>query len=361
MKILFLADARSVHIRRWMKFFQEQGDEIHLDSLETPPVPSPGIIQIKPKSRINWLNYFLATSEVKRAIRRINPDIVNAHFVPNYGFLGARANFRPLAVSVWGSDILISAKKSALHRRRASYVLRKADLLTSDSQYLSNEMIALGADFSKIVAFPMCVERDIYPPPARKVSTGERITIVSTRKFEPVYNLELLIDAIPEVVRKNERVRFIIVGEGSQERILKQKIESEKCSAAVEFIGSLNRADLIALLQRSDIYVSTSLSDSTSVSLLEAMSCGLVPIVTDIPGNREWVQDQVNGYLTDTRQPSLLAQKILKVCENLKQLQPLVDRNQKLVEEKANYHSHLAQLREKFAKLMDKGSKSGGL
>ncbi|MCI0531461.1 MAG: glycosyltransferase family 4 protein, partial [candidate division Zixibacteria bacterium] len=279
----------------------------------------------------------------------------------NYGFLGARANFRPLALSVWGSDILISAKKSALHRRRASYVLRKADLLTSDSQYLSNEMLELGADFSKIATFPMGVERDIYPPPARKVSTGERINIVSTRKFEPVYNLELLIDAIPEVVKKNGRVKFIIVGEGSQGEFLKRKIENEKCFAAVEFTGSLNRADLITLLKRSDIYVSTSLSDSTSVSLLEAMSCGLIPIVTGIPGNREWVNDGVNGYLTDTRQTSSLAEKILAVSENLKNLQPLVDRNQKLIEEKADYHFHLTQLRGKFTELIDKHSKSGGL
>jgi glycosyltransferase involved in cell wall biosynthesis len=207
----------------------------------------------------------------------------------------------------------------------------------------------------------MGVENDIYPPPARRVSTGEKITIVSTRRFEPIYNLELLIDAIPEVVEENSRVKFIIVGEGSQAEFLKRKIENENCSAAVEFTGSLNRADLIALLKRSDIYVSTSLSDSTSVSLLEAMSCGLVPIVTDIPGNREWVQDQVNGFLTDTRHPSLLAEKILAVSENLKNLQPLVERNRQGIEEKANYHSHLAQLRGKFTELIDKLSKSGGL
>jgi glycosyltransferase involved in cell wall biosynthesis len=51
------------------------------------------------------------------------------------------------------------------------------------------------------------------------------------------------------------------------------------------------------LLSQTDIYVSTSLYDGTSVSLLEAMGSGAFPIVTDIPSNREWISPGQNGFL----------------------------------------------------------------
>ena len=65
----------------------------------------------------------------------------------------------------------------------------------------------------------------------------------------------------------------------------------------IEFKGELSRKELIDCYLGSDLYISTSLSDSTSVSLLEAMALGLIPVVTDILGNREWIEDRKIGFL----------------------------------------------------------------
>lgn len=50
--------------------------------------------------------------------------------------------------------------------------------------------------------------------------------------------------------------------------------------------------DVGNLLYKNDVFISIPSSDSTSVSLLEAMCCGLFPIVSDLPANREWIHDK---------------------------------------------------------------------
>ena len=126
MKFLFLSDASSFHTKRWVNYFVDKGNECYLASLERGQGTKATEIFISPKTEVSFLKYIFALSEIKNLIQNINPDLVNAHFVPNYGLLGALSKRKPLVVSTWGSDILISPKKSPFHRLRAKYVLRFA-------------------------------------------------------------------------------------------------------------------------------------------------------------------------------------------------------------------------------------------
>jgi len=353
MKILFLADARSIHIRRWIEFFNQQGEQTYLISLEESTQPITEMIQLRSPNLPNFSKYFLATKQIREIVEKIKPDLINAHFVPNYGWIGARLAFRPLVVSAWGSDILVSAEKSIFHRLRAGWVLKKADWLTSDSNYLTNQMVKLGALRNKISTFPMGINREFLSIPKRQLSKKNEITIISTRQLEPVYNLDLLIRVVPLIMeRSNLDIRFLIVGEGSQRERLRDLARRLGVTDKAEFCGKVSLENLIKLLTSADIYVSTSLSDSTSVSLLEAMACSLIPVVTDIAGNREWIEDGINGFLVPTNRPEELAEKIVSSCQNMAGLQKIVDRNKQMVSEKANYQANLLLLREKFFQLV---------
>lgn len=354
MKIVFLADACSIHIQRWIGFFNRQGDKTYLISLEKPEVPITETIYIQPRSRWNFAKYILANEEIRELVNKIKPDIVNAHFVPNYGLIGARLKVKLLVVSAWGSDVLISAQQSILHRKRASWVLKKADWLTSDSLYLNEEMVNLGAERNKITTFPLGVGEEFFSTGTKRLCDKDVFTVVSTRRLEPVYNLDLLIQAIPLVLKlTRKRVRFVIVGEGSQRKKLVDEIIRQGCSDNVEFRGSVKQEELIDLLRSSDIYASTSRSDSTSVSLLEAFASGLVPVVTDIPGNREWVKNGENGFLIPVDRPEALAKKLSHICEKFQEMQKFVDHNMRLVREKAGYQNNFSILREKFLELIE--------
>jgi glycosyltransferase involved in cell wall biosynthesis len=355
MKLLFLSDARSFHTKRWVDYFVNRGYETYLFSLEKNQGTKAFEIFISPKTEYPLFKYLLALPQLKKIIKEIEPDLVNAHFIPNYGFLGALSKRKPLVVSAWGSDVLISSKKSFFHRTRTKYVLSKADLVTCDGMNIFQELSALGVEKDKIVLAPMGVELEMLKE--RSASGGfenkEEIIILSMRSLEPVYDLKTLIKAIPLIISQtHKKLRFWIIGEGSQKEVLVKLSSNLRIEKNIEFKGYVSREELENCLQKADIYVSTSLSDSTSVSLLEAMASGLVPVVSDIPGNREWIEEGKNGFLFPVGDYQTLAQKIVWAMNNFKDIERLRMDNQKIIKERALWEENMKMIENKFLELL---------
>jgi len=355
MKFLFLSDARSFHTKKWVDYFINRGYDSYLFSLEKSQGTKAFEIFISPKIEYPLFKYLLALPQLKKFIKEIEPDLINAHFIPNYGFLGALSKRKPLVVSAWGSDVLISSKKSFLHRLRAKYVLSKADLVTCDGMNIFQELGTLGVEKDKIVLVPMGVEHKML----RECSiTGgfenkEEIIILSMRSLEPVYDLKTLIKAIPLVINQSHKnIKFWIIGEGSQKEELVKLSLNLGIERNIEFRGYISREELEDCFQKADIYISTSLSDSTSVSLLEAMASGLLPVVSDIPGNREWIEDGENGFLFPTGDYQALAQKIVWVINDFKDIKKLRMENQKIIKEKALWEENMQMIENKFLELL---------
>lgn len=355
MKILFLADARSIHIQRWIDFFSKRGHQVSLISLEPAENINCEKFFIPSKIKTGFLKYFLAVPQIKIIAERINPDLISAHFIPNYGWIGARLNRKPLVVTSWGSDILISAKKSFLHKKRAEFVLRKMDLITSDSNYLTSEIAKLKVPENKILTYPMGVSAEFLCTPKKPVAENKEVfRVISIRQLEPLYNLSLLTRAISHCLKRtNKQIEFLIGGEGSEKEFLIGEAEKLEIADQIKFLGKFSQSQLLHHLQNSDIYVSTSFSDSTSVSLLEALACQLIPIVTDIPGNREWIRDGENGFLVPVENPDVLAEKIVEAVHNYEKYQSWTEKNLNLVREKANLEENLKKIEQKFIALVE--------
>jgi glycosyltransferase involved in cell wall biosynthesis len=310
MKILFLSDAGSYHTQRWVNYFVEQQHRCFLVSLEKgfPTKAEEFFIPAKPLP--NFLKYPLSLPGIKRLVKGIDPDLVNAHFVPNYGLIGVLLGARPLVISTWGSDVLVSPGKSWLHRLRAEYILKRADLVTTDASVSARAVCHLGVPREKVITCPMGVKRNLTSRQGKREKPS--LLVMSNRKLEPIYGVATLVRAIPLMIEQTKRdVRFVIIGDGSQRNHLLDLAVKLKVESHVEFKGIVSRKELMDYYRDSDIYVSTSLSDSTSVSLLEAMNFGLIPVVTDIPGNKEWIEDGKNGFLFPKSKPATLAEKII--------------------------------------------------
>ena len=80
-------------------------------------------------------------------------------------------------------------------------------------------------------------------------------------------------------------------------------------------------------LNAADVYVTTSLSDGTSVSLLEAISCGLPVVVVDAPAYFEWVEDRINGYIIPRRDSTVLAECLIALLQDPIRLREMGQRN----------------------------------
>ena len=126
----------------------------------------------------------------------------------------------------------------------------------------------------------------------------------------------MLIRAIPLVLEHAPQASFIIAGDGEQKEYLQGLAKSLGVSENVRFVGWITPDELPVYLASSDIYVSTSLSDSTSLSLQEAMACELAPVVTDLLANREWVADGKTGFIVPINDVPTLVDRIVYLLKN---------------------------------------------
>jgi glycosyltransferase involved in cell wall biosynthesis len=376
MKIVFLSDAKSYHTKRWVNYFVYRGHQCFLFTLEKGSInstskdssissPPNGGFDTKAEEFLipttappNFLKYPLSLRKIRKIVNRIKPDLINAHFVPSYGFIGALLKIHPLVISTWGSDVLISPGKSWLHKLRAKYVLKKADLVTADAKVTAEAVYNLGVEREKVVISPMGVEKHLIAG-QEKSELGSLETekpylfILSNRRLEPLYDIATLLKAIPLVIKEAKKdVKFIILGEGSQKSQLIHLSRELKIEGYVEFKGVVSREKLLQYYRNSDIYVSTSKSDSTSVSLLEAMSFGAIPVVTDIPGNREWIEDHENGFLFPRYDHKALANKIIYAINEFTHRADFRENNRTIIQEKGVWENNMKVIEEEFYKLL---------
>jgi len=267
-------------------------------------------------------------------------QIIHAHWAIPTGLIGVWVAFllrKPLLITIHGSDFRMAMDQSSLLRKIFLYVCRKANHLHCVSEWMKRELENLGISGEKMSAFPMGIEANFL----NKRSEGEKafatrpITILSNRNLLPIYNVSLFIRAMPIILREESKVKFIIAGDGPEREALEREVRNLNMVEYVQFLGRIPHEAMPNVLFQTDIYVSTSLHDGTSVSLLEALASGAFPVVTDIPSNREWISQGRNGFLVPTDQEEVLAKRITEAIRNKTLVQKSRQENLSLIEERA--------------------------
>ena len=358
MRICYLANASSIHTRKWVRYFVEKGHEVHVVSFEKGQIEGTTVHILKLPVLVKSATFPLKLASIPRInalIRSIKPDVLHAHYVTNYGLFGALCNYKPFVLTALGSDILSVQTESSMIRwikkLIKTYVVQKADVVTADAQSLMKEIMRLGAPLGKVKVISHGVSLKEFNPNKKsslfrktlKIPPASKV-VISTRNLEKVYDVETLIKAIPSVIKAKSNVHFLVVGEGTQKGYLRKIADGLNVQKHVTFVGKIPNEEVAEFLANSDIYVSTSLSDSTSVSLLEAMAAQLPAVVTDIEGNREWIKDGENGFVVPKSNPAVLAEKIVVLLGDEKTAREFGVCNRKIVEEEANYDKEMAEV-----------------
>jgi glycosyltransferase involved in cell wall biosynthesis len=252
-------------------------------------------------------------------------NVIHVHWAIPTGLIGVLAGLllkKPVIVTIHGSDLRLAIERPGLLRKIFIYVCRNATHLNCVSEVQKKEIENIGIINKKISIIPMGVdEAFLEMGKNRKMKRKQRrVTILSNRNLLPLYNVSLLIRAIPMILLEEPKAKFIIAGNGSERKNLEREVENLNLGASVQFLGRVPHKEMPNLLSQSDIYVSTSPYDGTSVSLLEALASGAFPVVVDIPSNREWIVDGNNGFLVPKEDENLLAKKILEAIRNDKLL-----------------------------------------
>ncbi|HMA75765.1 MAG TPA: glycosyltransferase [Candidatus Krumholzibacteriaceae bacterium] len=355
MRLAILGDGSLNHIKRWGGFFQRQGHEVLLLSFEetvNSPVP---VIDLRKHLPTDLLGYLSSLGAVKKRLRAFRPDIVNSLYITGYGLIGALCGYRPLVLSALGSDLLVDYRKHFIHKLQINYSIGKADLITADSEDLSRIAAEAGAMKKNILKIYFGIDKNLFYPSDENTepSAGNGKTlIISTRNLYSIYNIDLLIEASPKIL-KEINAYFIICGDGPERENLEKKVDSLGVGGKFTFKGRLSPEKLSEELRKSDIYISTSLSDSTSVSLLEAMASGLTPIVTDLEGNREWIEDGENGMIVPAGSPRILAESVVKTVKDRNFTRKARKINISRIKERGLWEVNMKRVEEEMLRLIE--------
>jgi L-malate glycosyltransferase len=353
LKLCLLANAASIHTRRWATHFCSHGHEVTVVSLSEGKIPGVPVWKVGSDPAVRGrLAYALAVPAVRRALRSIDPDVVHAHYAGGYGLLGALAGRHPLVVSAWGSDVLVVPQAEPVMRWVITRCLNRADLVTSVAVHMSATMRALGVR-REILTLPLGVDTATFHPGSGRVAEETAAPLlVSTRNLEPIYNVGLLIEAMPEILLTYPRATVAILGDGSMRTELETRSKQLGMQESVTFLGRRSESEVASYLTRAAVYVSTSLSDGNNISLNEAMACGAFPVVTDIPANREWIEDGQTGFVVDTRDPSQLAARVIEALGTPLLRQRAAGRNWELVLQSGSWKNAMKRMEIEYFALL---------
>lgn len=350
-RICYLADGQSIHTKRWCAHFSALGFEVHLITfrpveMEEATVHYVDCGPIAVEGNNKKILFKIPT--IRKIIKKINPDLVHAHYATSYGLVGALSGRKPLVVTALGSDVLISPLHSRAYRLLLKFVFRKATWITAMSDPMREKMISLGAKEEKIDTLIFGINDEVFFENTEQ-KPPQNLTIISTRNFEPVYNINLLVEALALVKIEFPDLKVHIAGSGSLEEEIKEQVKELGLSSNCRFYGRIAPEKIASLLNQSQIFVSVSSSDGNNISLNEAMACGCCCVVSDIEANRQWIIDEENGYFISDLTKESIAERLIYAAKQYDKVnEEMKAKNKMLISQKASWKANMEKVKEKY-------------
>ncbi|MBC9811954.1 glycosyltransferase family 4 protein [Crocinitomicaceae bacterium CZZ-1] len=308
MKKLLLIGTNTVHTYNYLELVKDYFDAVLVitnEKREGVDIP----VEIV-EFNLTLRNLIRTPKRIRKIIAEFKPTIIHIHQANSVAFFSNLALGKypkiPCVLTTWGSDILLIPSQSFLLKQMVKYNLRKANAITSDSVFMADEIKRIQPLSRSILIANFGIG---FTPP--KQVEKEKI-IYSNRLHKPLYRIDAIIEAYKKMKQHDslQDWKLIIAAVGEETDKLKKIVGTEGIDG-IEFVGWVDAKTNAQWYARSSFWVSIPMSDATSISLLEAMACGCIPVVSDLPANREWIEDTKNGsvvkdvtsdFLTDATQ-----------------------------------------------------------
>ncbi|NMB89106.1 MAG: glycosyltransferase [Chloroflexi bacterium] len=358
MRVLYFSRDYTSHDHRFLSAITGSGHQVYYlrlehnrRALEKRPYPD-GVQEVAwvgGQESFSENEMFACQFSLNKIIKDIRPDVIHAGPIQTAAYQAARTGFRRLVSMSWGSDLLVDAGRDTAMRRKTRYALQRSSVLIADCQAVQQKAAEFGFPPERVVIFPWGVDLEHFSPqegsPLRsRLGWQQAFVLISVRSWEPIYGVDVLVRAFARAAQDAPELRLILAGGGSQEGLLRQALADYGVTERVHFCGQVSNRSLVDYYRASDLYLAASHSDGSSVSLMEAMACGLPALVSDIPGNREWVTAGRNGWLFRDGSEDELAQGILSALEDRLNLATMGKAARLLAEERADWTRNARQI-----------------
>lgn len=361
MRILYFSKSYTPHDYRFLSSLSKTNHEIFYLKLEANqrqtedrPVPSNvrQILWAGAQCEFRWRDLPRLTFDFRRLTKEIKPDLVHAGLIQTCAFIAALSGFRPILTMSWGYDLMQKADHNVWMKWVTRYTLKRSAFLASDAQVTRDKAISFGMNPERIVVFPWGVNIGRFTKKTFKRPNIDTLTLFCNRTWESIYGVDVLAKAFVKVAASNPNVDLILLGGGSQGAYIRQILMNGGVLERVHFGGRVRQSDLPRWYHMADIYISPSHVDGSSVSLMEALASGLPCLVSDIPGNREWIVAGENGWLFHDGDVDDLAEKILHAIKIRKSFNKIGEAARRTAEQKADWKKNFGKLLDAYDKVM---------
>jgi 1,2-diacylglycerol 3-alpha-glucosyltransferase len=272
-------------------------------------------------------------------IRAFQPEIVHTHLVGVVGFFAWYAA-RRLKVPLIGTDHTFPA--DYLHyigldyrpfryfvRRFSAWYYNRCVYVTAPSKNMLKEL----ADHHcirpmRVISnhIPSAVFQPLYQKKELKEKYGisEKAILIFGR-IAREKNLDFALDIFAKTIGQTE-AQLVFVGDGPYRTALEKKVARTRFSEHVRFFGALRGEVLVEVLNACDVFLITSLSETQSMTTLQAMACGVPVVVVQAGGLPEYVDDAVTGYIVDPKDKNLFTQRLSEILKDPALAQQLGER-----------------------------------
>jgi glycosyltransferase involved in cell wall biosynthesis len=336
-KILFLADHKSPHTRRWAEWMARYGHAVVVytlngeDRVDATGMSYAPTVSLVGRRRLEsrFVRIIFGVLDYISLIRRFRPDVIHAHSTGSYAWLTLVRRAALVIVTPWGKDLVEDLRPNWASMFLTKMALRRCQWVTTDGAHLVSILRTIGVPTRRIFRHEWGVDTSFFYPAAKVLDgdTDRPLTVISTRTLTPVHRVDVFIRACAQLQAANEKLFFKIVGGGSEMPAL-VALARELDIKNIEFCGMLNQYELRDALHSADIYVSTSPVDAgLSVSTAEAMACGLPIVHPDVADNASWTPGGYGGYLFESGNHIQLSDLLQRLARNPTELRLMGSRN----------------------------------
>lgn len=311
-----------------------------------------------------------AGRQFSRLVEQVQPDIVHALRIPYEGILASHTPPGiPLVVNIWGNDFTLHANSSRMLGRLTTGTLRRADALMADTRRDLRLAVRWGFDSTKpALALPSAGGIDLEQVGAA-VSLPFRQEVfakipkdipwvVNPRGIRAYTRTDVFFQSIPLVLNRWQKVRFLCPGMENRKEA-EDWVQRLGIDDHVHLLPVLSQDDLWRLFSRSVMSLSITMHDGTPNTLLEAMSCGSLPIAGDLETLREWITPGVNGLLVDPNQPQAVADAMLLGFANPQLFRTAAEINRNIILERAETRMVREKLQKFYQEILQGTGETG--
>ncbi len=262
-------------------------------------------------------------------IKKFKPDIIHTNFPGVAGFFAWYAS-RRLKVPFIGTDHTLPA--DYLHylnldyrpfrwfvRRFSSWFYNKCLIITAPSKHVLDELADYGCSRPmQQISNPILT--DLFRPLEgkdvlkQKYGIGRKAVLVFGR-LAVEKNLDFALDIFADVAEKSD-AELVFIGDGPSRTVLEQKVNQKALTSRVHFLGTLRGEVLVEAINTCDAFLITSLSDTQSMAMLQAMAVGLPVVAIRAGGLPEYVEEGVTGYVVDPKNRTAFVEHLLKILND---------------------------------------------